>query len=306
VDLDGDGIPDILSGSWPGELYLFRGQGKGNYAKGEILKDKDGKPIKVGSASTVFAFDWDGDGKLDLLVGCIEGHVYLIPNEGTRDQYAFGKPRKLSAAGQEILVPHGDSHPVAADWDRDGKPDLLVGTGAGSVLLYRNVGTRQEPKLAAAQTLVAESPSMRQHDKPLKEGEWGARAKICVVDWNGDGWPDLLVGDFSMAYGEKPKMTDADKAVEKEANAKQAEIWPKYREAVTKFQALQKAPPGETAEAKKERLKKAEELKSQIDERQKEMNAALEPLLKFQRPYSFHGNVWLFLRKPPEAAAARP
>ena len=49
-------------------LYLFRGQGKGKFKAGEILKDKDSKPIRVGYASTVFASDWRGTGKLDLLI----------------------------------------------------------------------------------------------------------------------------------------------------------------------------------------------------------------------------------------------
>lgn len=154
MDLTGDGIPDIISGSWPGELYLFRGLGKGQFAAGEPIQGRDGKPIKLGSASTVFAVDWDGDGKLDLLVGNIDGDVYLIPNESEAKQYVFGNPRKLEAAGKPIKVPHGDSHPVAADWDGDGKLDLLVGAGDGSVLWYRNTGTKQEAKLAAAQTLV--------------------------------------------------------------------------------------------------------------------------------------------------------
>ena len=79
---------DILTGCWPGELYFFKGQGKGKFAKGETLKDTDGKVIKIGSASTVFACDWRGSGKLDLLVGDISGHVWLVPNEGTRTKPA--------------------------------------------------------------------------------------------------------------------------------------------------------------------------------------------------------------------------
>jgi hypothetical protein len=173
VDLDGDGIPDIHSGCFPGELYLFHGLGKGEFAPGVKIKDKDGKDIKVDSASTVFAADWRGTGRLDLLVGSISGDVYLIPNEGTAKKYAFGTPQKLKADGKEIRVPHGDSHPVMADWDRDGKPGLIVGTGAGSLLWYRNVGSRTEPKLAAPVTLVAESPTAKQFDSDLKEGQWG-------------------------------------------------------------------------------------------------------------------------------------
>src|SRR5581483_6036837 len=124
--------------SWPGELYFFKGLSKGQFAKGEKLTDRNGKEIKLGSASTAFAADWNGDGVLDLLVGDIAGHVWLVPNEGTARKPAFGTPRKLEADGKVIQVPHGDSHPVVADWDGDGVPDLVVGCGNGGVLWYRN------------------------------------------------------------------------------------------------------------------------------------------------------------------------
>src|SRR5262249_4052668 len=182
VDLDGDGKVDVLSGSPNGELYLFRGKGNGEFAAGEPIKDKDGKAINVGRLSTVFAFDWNGDGLLGLIVGPGEGKVYLIPNEGSASKYAFGKPRKLEADDKPIQVSMGHAHPVVADWDQDGKPGLIVGTGAGSVVWYRNVGTREKPSLAAARTLVGESPLAKNPNATLAEGQWGLRAKICVTD----------------------------------------------------------------------------------------------------------------------------
>jgi hypothetical protein len=307
VDLDGDGIPDILSGSWPGELYLFRGLGKGKFAAGEQLKDRDGKVIKLGSASTAFAVDFNGDGKLDLLVGCIEGFVYLVPNEAEgKKGFAFGKARKLQCEGTDIKVSHGDSHPIAVDWDRDGKLDLLVGTGAGGVVWYRNVGTNTEPKLAAPQTLVAESALNKDWNAGLKDGQWGVRAKICVVDWNGDGWPDLLVGDFGTSRGPEPRLTDADREAQKKAQERFTELGKESQSLQLKFSQLSKPAPGETPEAAARRQKELREIQQQLQRRQPEMIKAHEALRRFQAPMNYTGHVWLFLRRPAQASKAGP
>ena len=46
MDLDGDGKLDLISGSYdPGDLYLFRGLGRGKFAAREVIRDKSGKPV---------------------------------------------------------------------------------------------------------------------------------------------------------------------------------------------------------------------------------------------------------------------
>jgi hypothetical protein len=295
VDLDGDGHMDILSGSWPGELYCFRGQGKGKYLAGEQIKDKGGKVIKLDSASTIFAVDYNGDGKLDLLIGSIGGHVYLMLNEGNGKANAFGPAQKLKVDGKEIMAAHGDSHPILADWDKDGKLDLLVASGAGSVLWYRNTGTKTEPKLAAPKTIVAEG-NMR--PEAGKEARWGSRAKICVTDWNGDGWPDLLLGDFGSVQADAPKLTDADKVEQRKAQEKYQAVVKEYLPLMEKSEALSKPVPGETPEAAKERQQKIKELREQMAKISPRLSEAAQALQRFQPRFEYLGNVWLFLRDP--------
>jgi hypothetical protein len=200
VDLDGDGINDLLSGSWPGEIYFFKGHGHGQFDLPVTLKDQAGNVLKVGSASAVFAADLKGDGRLDLIVGDIDGNVWFIPNEGTAKAWAFGSPQHLRAGIEDIKV-EGDAGPTIADWDGDGKPDLLCGSADGSVRFYRNTGKvdphTKLPILAAPRVLVP--ASSEQGAEPGKPPTRGIRSKICVTDWNGDGKPDLLLGDFSIA-----------------------------------------------------------------------------------------------------------
>lgn len=59
----------------------------------------------------------------------------------------FEKPVRLEAGGKPIDTDVGHAYPYLYDFDRDGKPDLLVGQfGEGKLRVYRNVGTKAEPK----------------------------------------------------------------------------------------------------------------------------------------------------------------
>ena len=65
MDLDGDGIGDILSGSYDGELYFFKGKGKREFAA-PVKLQRDGQNINLGASSTVFAIRVKGKSKVEL------------------------------------------------------------------------------------------------------------------------------------------------------------------------------------------------------------------------------------------------
>jgi len=195
VDLDGDGLRDVLSGSWPGEIYWFRGSAGGGFAAAETLK-RYGTNLNVGRASALAATDWDGDGDIDLLIGTIDGWVTLLDNQGTKSKYVFTKIERLKAGSAQLKAVDGDAGPCAADWDGDGKLDLVLGSGEGSVTWCRNAGSG---KLEAPQTLIAVASRQKLKDSFDKPTGIGMRTKVCVADWNGDGKQDLIVGDFHAA-----------------------------------------------------------------------------------------------------------
>ena len=59
-------------------------------------------------------------------------------------------PVRLEAAGKVIDTEVGHAAPFVCDFDGDGTQDLLVGQfGSGLLTIYRNEGSKTEPKLAA-------------------------------------------------------------------------------------------------------------------------------------------------------------
>jgi len=295
VDLDGDGRSDVISGSWPGEIYFFRRKGDGTFAAGQKLADKHGKTINVGSASAAFAVDWDGNGTIDLIVGNVLGEVYFIPNEGKGKTLAFGTPRQLEAGGQPIKV-NGDAAPVVADWDGDGKLDLILGTDEGSVLWYRNIGTSRAPKLEAARTLVGKSPLGWGSDDQRQPGDWGLRVKPCVFDWDGDGRPDLLLGDRCGSFSAKPNQTEQEKNEERKANDRLPELRRKWADAFRRYRQASVIPVQESPSMKQQREEALVATRAKLQRFKDEIVVVQEIQGRYRPGYQSHGFVWLFQR----------
>jgi hypothetical protein len=209
VDFDGDGIDDLVSGSYdPGEFYLFRGKGKGQFAARETIVDKTGKPVLLyphqkakweSFGSWLALVDWNNDGALDLVLGGYRGEVMVRLNEGTRTKPVYATENiRVQLDGKDLEVPGGHATPVIADWDGDGRWDLLTGSATGAVYWYRNIGKPGAPQFAAPVKLVPEHAG-NGYNELLDDGEEpvpGIRSQIAVADVNGDGKLDLLVGDF--------------------------------------------------------------------------------------------------------------
>jgi hypothetical protein len=297
VDLDNDGRTDILSGSWPGAISLFRRKADGTFAAPLTLKDRRGQPLDVGSASAAFSADWDGDGTLDLIVGTMTGDVHFIPNDGRPGVPAFGPPRLMEANGSPIKVA-GDAAPVVADWDGDGTLDLVVGAEDGSVVWYRNAGRPRAPRLEAARPLIGPSPIGWGGDERRRPGDWGLRVKPCVVDWDGDGQLDILLGDRCGGFRAKPAQSDIEREEEQRANDHLPELRSKWAAAFRTFRELAEPPIGETTAAGQERLRLREASRREMMRYKEEIAKVQSIQERYQPGYQSHGFVWIFLRLP--------
>jgi hypothetical protein len=304
VDIDGDGNNDIISGSyWPGDIFIFRGKSDGTFEKGVELKDSSGRNLNGGLpwesentpnmqslASVPFAFDHDGDGDLDMLVGNIEGTVTLIENEGTKTDPKFSTERPLLQCNGGNLKVEGDSGPIVTDWDGDGLSDLVVGAGDGAVVYFRNVGSRSQPQYAAGENLISGIDWMAMQNESGEPTRSGMRAKVCATDYNNDGTLDLLVGDFSSRQTPPPDLSAEDIAKRDELQARQSEVMNKLQEMSQKIMT-----DAQEAGTDPNSINWAEQTEyMQIVE---EYSALNSELAQYTGEWEQHGWVWVYLRK---------
>lgn len=212
----GDGRPSLLVAEEDGTVSYFENEAPAGLApllKGGVKLRQVDPYLKSGALSRPVAVDWNGDGLLDIVSGNSAGLIQWFENTGTKSAPAFedrgflhaaGKPvRRMAGPNGSIQGPAeekwGYSNPWVADWDLDGRLDLMVNDIWGAVVWYRNAGTRQKPALEAARNIEVEWPGK----PPKPEWVWWEpqgkqlvtqwRTTPRVVDWDEDGLPDLVM-----------------------------------------------------------------------------------------------------------------
>lgn len=251
VDFDGDGNIDIVAGIFDGSPKLARGDGE-TWAQPQWILDRNGDRIVLnsywnfdkkqwvetdrcdpeggvpgrGHLTSAIAFDWDGDGDWDLLLGDhVSGYVYLRRNEGSNEAPAFATHNEVVTAGGKPMHEPGTVATLrSVDWNRDGRLDLMVsGMGTdigGNVVVYLDHNDSGEPRFEQPLVLI-ERGKQDLADKP-KRPDIGLHPE--PVDFDGDGDLDLIVGGYSIWSPPERELSDAEKQELADTREKAAEL----------------------------------------------------------------------------------
>ena len=171
TDINGDGKVDLVGFLWDASglsLMTLLGNGDGSFGS-PILSLIGGDPYSGRNSATLTLGDLNGDKKADALVnmdtnGQVTFNVLLNHGDGT-----FGPP-----SNPFVGTPFG---PIAVgDFNKDGKPDVIMGTTTGiAISLGNGDGTFQPTTFVTSAACQTQCTS------------------ILGGDFNGDGNLDLIV-----------------------------------------------------------------------------------------------------------------
>ncbi|MFM1870795.1 MAG: hypothetical protein RL398_217 [Planctomycetota bacterium] len=177
-DWDGDGDLDLLIGGGDGRIWSCENRApRGTAAEfgAPLAVVAEGRERWGTSYTGAVLHDFDRDGLPDLWVAHSDRLVSLHKNVGTQQAPAF------DAATLELTVQAGcQGRFDVADWDRDGKPDVVVGGFDGAVVWHQNLGTPTAPKFGPQGDVGGIRTAYNVHPR--------------VLDFDRDGRLDLLTG----------------------------------------------------------------------------------------------------------------
>ncbi len=174
-DYNNDGCIDllVLRGGWefPMRKSLLRNNCNGTFTD---VTDASGLGATVTQTQSAVWADIDNDGYLDLFIANENSPAQLFRNrgDGTFEDISHAAGIERSAYTKAV---------TAADYDNDGFVDFYVSNFNGPNFLYRNNGDRTF-------TEIGTQAGVRE---PLFSfSSW-------FFDYDNDGWPDLLVTDYT-------------------------------------------------------------------------------------------------------------
>lgn len=150
----------------------------------------------IGGYSNPVLADWNANGLLDLIVSDMIGLYDWYPNWGTKQEPDLGPPQRLHLTTGDPVRGPWRQQPGIGCFSESGLPDLVIQDMDLDLAIFRRAGASEPSLLFPGEKLRYEDgETIKTHGVYTPSGGDGrGRTKITVVDWDGDGVLDLLLG----------------------------------------------------------------------------------------------------------------
>jgi hypothetical protein len=220
-DLGPEDFPELINANIPGAPKL---------GKPQLIMGETG-PVKsegMGWAAPA-VYDWNGDGKKDLLIGefasglenigggsVMGSFIRVYPNEGTDESpkfsdtfyYAKGATEtvgKMAATGSALSIYTWCClafTPRFADLNNDGFEDILAGEyNPGNIIWFRGSEKGFLPGIKLKEVYDPEAVKLPYYSKPSSNPEgmnYWQYSSVAFGDFNDDGTQDMVVGGYAI------------------------------------------------------------------------------------------------------------
>jgi hypothetical protein len=203
ADWDGDGVIDMLSGNSAGKILFFK-----NIGSNQVPAFQDAVALKVGAEEIQIqpgyrediqgphearwgyvcpvVYDWNGDGLPDILTGDSRGKFMVFINVGTKNKPELAVEKPLFVKGLNV---HGGWRSVPGVANMADKDAYVILDRDNQFHLYYKIDAYNVSD--AGKLKLTDGNFINGHRR--KGGQYG-RAKTQIIDWDGDGVKDLLIG----------------------------------------------------------------------------------------------------------------
>lgn len=176
--------------------------------------------------TTLSVADWNGDGLKDIVYNSIWGKVEWFENIGTKNKPKLTKSKPIEAEwtgtnpkpawnwwnpeGKNIAT-QWRTVPYAIDWNNDGLMDLIMLDHEGYLCFWERFKENGNLKLKPGQRIFTAEENSKFTNQFIndnngllrlntKEAGGSGRRKFCIVDWDRDGKPDILVNSVNVNF----------------------------------------------------------------------------------------------------------
>ncbi len=182
-DITGDNVDDLVLGNDSGHIAVYKNNATSNAVMPQFVWQTDSLPgIDVGNYSFPFVYDWNGDNKTDLLIGCELGTIWLYQDTSLTSIKEFKRVDTNigNVKAGSMFSYFSYAVPYIGVVDSSMTPQLLIGNVDGTIERYdsflnnTNTWSRLDSQMASIQTAFRSAPA--------------------IGDLDNDQRPELIIG----------------------------------------------------------------------------------------------------------------
>lgn len=212
VDLNDDGMLDLVIGDLYGELHYYQNSGTKSQPAFTLINDTLGS-IDVGNYAAPFFYDIDKDGAMDMIMGNSMGTIQLYRNLGSKTNPIFASQPTEDSIGHINVsdffynydnwdslgnptdsTKHfdytGHSSPWIADLNKDGHEEIVVGSKGGKIFIFPFDKLHLHDSFPSITDYFIQPNN---HSGGIVD--LGGKTTLALADLSGDGYLDILIGN---------------------------------------------------------------------------------------------------------------